>query len=73
MEYQMTRIGNIVARCLQEPFDTNARDEIKRCIYSVANENPRPIILEDDINKLTHRVMELFEILNVLVKVKKEK
>jgi hypothetical protein len=60
-KYQLTRTGALVARCLNRPFDTNLRDEVERIVYGVANRNPRPIILENDMPKLIALLVEAIE------------
>ena len=60
-KYQLARTGNLVARCLNRPFDTNLRDEIERIVYGVANSNPRPILLENDLPELVTLLVESIE------------
>lgn len=72
MEYELTRIGELVARCLNQPYDTSLRDEIQRVIYSVANENPRPIIFERQFNDLIDILVESISNTKIVCEVKNE-
>ena len=57
-KYELTRTGNLVARCLLRPFDTNMRKEIEHVVYRMANLNPRPIILEQQLPDLVDMLTE---------------